>query len=245
MELIPAIDIRDGACVRLFKGNFDEVTRYDTSPVELARRYRRLGARWLHVVDLDGAKSGAPRNLGLIREISADCGLKIQLGGGIRDEESLGAALEVADRVVLGSLSIDSVELVREWLDRYGPERFTLGFDVRLDATRVPRITTHGWTRATSLSLDDAIESYRAAGLAHVLCTDVERDGALSGPNLELYARSVRQWPDIAFQASGGVRHALDLYRLAAIPIEAAISGKALLEGKLSDEEIQRFLPNA
>jgi phosphoribosylformimino-5-aminoimidazole carboxamide ribotide isomerase len=245
MELVPAIDIRDGTCVRLYKGNFDEMTRYEADPVDLARRYQRLGARWLHIVDLDGAKSGEPQNLELIREMSAASGLKIQLGGGIRDAASLDAALAVADRVVLGSLAVESVELVREWLDRYGPERFTLGFDVRLDEARVPRITTHGWTRVTSLSLDDAIERYRAHGVAHVLCTDVDRDGALTGPNLELYAHCIRQWPGIAFQASGGVRDARDLYQLAALPIEAAIAGKALLEGRLSDKEIQRFLPNA
>ncbi|MBN1239580.1 MAG: 1-(5-phosphoribosyl)-5-((5-phosphoribosylamino)methylideneamino)imidazole-4-carboxamide isomerase, partial [Gammaproteobacteria bacterium] len=164
MLLIPAIDIRDGRCVRLLQGDFERETRYDADPVELAARYRRLGASWLHVVDLDGAAAGAPANLPLIAAMRAD-GLRVQLGGGIRDEASLKQALDIADRVVIGSLAVGEPERVQRWLADLGPERITLGFDVRLDDAGIPFVTTHGWTRGTDLTLADAVERYTAHGL--------------------------------------------------------------------------------
>jgi phosphoribosylformimino-5-aminoimidazole carboxamide ribotide isomerase len=245
MQLIPAIDIKNGRCVRLFQGNFDRVTAYEASPIAMADRYRELGAEWLHIVDLDGAKSGSPQHLDLARQMGSGGGMKIQMGGGIRNTETLETALEVADRIVLGSLAVEEPELVAEWLRQYGNTRFTLGFDVRFDSDGVPRVTTHGWTRASALSLADVIEVYLPTGLLHVLCTDVDRDGALSGPNFALYSSCSRQWPSLAFQASGGVRHARDLEELATTGVAAAISGKALLEGRFTPEEIVRFLPNA
>jgi phosphoribosylformimino-5-aminoimidazole carboxamide ribotide isomerase len=245
MELIPAIDIRNGRCVRLLHGDFDKETVYDANPIDLAQSYHSVGAGWLHVVDLDGAKCGRPVNLGLIRTMTEKSGMKVQLGGGIRDAESLRLALDVAHRVVLGSLAVSQPELVKEWIRAYGAERFTLGFDVRIDDHEVPRLTTHGWTKESDLSIDRAIESFEPVGIRHVLCTDVSRDGALTGPNDELYARCVAQWPRIAFQASGGVRHRGDLESLAALGVSAAISGKALLEGTLTTEEARPFLPGA
>lgn len=244
MQLIPAIDIRHGRCVRLLKGDFDRETRYDVDPAGLARRYRALGAEWLHVVDLDGAQLGRPANLELIRTITAE-GLRIQLGGGIRDAESLAAALDAADRVVLGSLAVTAPERVAAWMAEHGAHRFTLGFDVRFDAAGVPHLTTHGWTESSPFTLDELLERYAGAGLEHVLCTDVDRDGALAGPNLELYRGCAARWPAVAWQASGGVRDARDLDELAATGVAGAVSGKALLEGRITDEEIRRFLPNA
>lgn len=244
MQLIPAIDIRHGRCVRLLKGDFDRETRYEVDPVELAGRYRALGAEWLHVVDLDGAATGEPVNLALIRTITAD-GLKIQLGGGVRDRASLDAVLDVADRVVLGSLTVRSPDVVAGWMAELGPGRFTLGFDVRIGADGARRVTTHGWTQSSGVTLEDIVARYADLRLEHVLCTDVDRDGALTGPNTQLYADCVARWPGIAFQASGGVRDAADLERLAATGVAGAVSGKALLEGRLTDEEIRRFLPNA
>lgn len=241
MKLIPAIDIRGGRCVRLFKGDFDKETRYDEDPVELAARYRAVGAEWLHVVDLDGAAAGAPANLPLIRRMRAD-GLNVQLGGGIRDDASLEQALDVADRIVLGSLTVTAPDRVAAWLERYGAERFTLGFDVRIDDAGTPFVTTHGWTRTSELTLADAVERFLPSGLVHVLCTDVARDGALTGPNVELYADLVRQWPTLAVQASGGIRNADDLDALAAAGVAGAISGKALLEGRIGLDEIRAYL---
>ena len=181
----------------------------------------------------------------MIAGIAAAADLRIQLGGGIRSEQSLVEALNVADRVVIGSLAVTDPDKVAAWLERYGPERIVLGLDVRLDGQGSACVTTHGWTEATDLTLDAAIGAYVEAGLKHVLCTDVARDGALSGPNVELYRTVQTNWPAIELQASGGVREAADLERLAVAGVAAAISGKALLEGRIRFEEIKPFLPNA
>ncbi len=245
MELLPAIDLRNGVCVRLLKGDFEQETRYGVDPVALAVKYRELGARRLHVVDLDGAKRGEPVNLELIRRMRNTAQVSVQLGGGIRTRASLEQALEVAERVVVGSLAVGEPELVAGWLAEIGPERLTLALDVRLASDGTPTVATHGWTRASSLTLAAAVERFAAAGLRHVLCTDIDRDGALAGPNVALYRDCVARWPDIEFQASGGVRDAADLFALAAAGVAATVSGKALLEGRLKPEEIKPFLPGA
>lgn len=242
MLLIPAIDIRDGRCVRLFQGDFAQETRYDVDAVELAASYAAQGAPWLHVVDLDGAERGSPVSLPLVERIGANAKLSVQLGGGIRSENDLQAALRAVQRVVIGSLAVEEPETVARWLDTYGGDRLTLALDVRLDERGVPRIATHGWTEASQMSLWDAIERYVPAGLKHVLCTDVARDGALTGPNVDLYAQIKARAPEIALQASGGVRGVADLEQLAEIGVDAAISGKALLEGRLTAKEIEPFL---
>jgi phosphoribosylformimino-5-aminoimidazole carboxamide ribotide isomerase len=245
MDLIPAIDLRDGRCVRLLQGDFERETRYPVDPVELAEHYRDIGARSLHVVDLDGAKQGVPVNLPVIRRMRAAAEVDVQLGGGIRARASLEDALEVAERAVIGSLAVSDPKLVASWLTEFGPERLTLALDVRLAADGTPMIATHGWTRASTLSLEVAIDRFAAVGLKHVLCTDIERDGALSGPNVELYRDCTRRWPGIEFQASGGVRDVGDLTALAATGVAATVSGKALLEGRLKPEEIRPFLRGA
>jgi phosphoribosylformimino-5-aminoimidazole carboxamide ribotide isomerase len=245
MDLIPAIDLRDGRCVRLFKGDFEQETRYAVDPIELAREYGALGARWLHVVDLDGAKRGEPVNLPLILRMQEAAGVAVQLGGGIRTRASLEQALGVAERAVIGSLAVSDPDLVAAWLTELGPERLTLALDVRLAGDGTPLLATHGWTKASTLTLAAAIERFSTAGLRHVLCTDIERDGALTGPNVELYRTCAARWPAIAFQASGGVRDAADLAALGAAGVAATVSGKALLEGRLKPEEIRPFLRGA
>jgi phosphoribosylformimino-5-aminoimidazole carboxamide ribotide isomerase len=245
MDLIPAIDLRDGRCVRLLKGDFAKETRYPADPVELAVQYRQLGAAWLHIVDLDGAKRGEPVNLPLIRRMQEAAGVSVQLGGGIRTRASLEQALGVAARAVIGSLAVTDPDVVAEWLDELGPDRLTLALDVRLSDDGVPMLATHGWTRASTLTLAAAIERFSAAGLRHVLCTDIDRDGALSGPNVALYRDCATRWPAIAFQASGGVRDAADLAALSAAGVAATVAGKALLEGRLKPEEIRPFLRGA
>ena len=245
MELIPAIDLRNGRCVRLLQGDFAQETRYSVDPVELAQQYREMGAHTLHIVDLDGAKRGVPVNLPVIRRMRAAAEVDVQLGGGIRARASLEEALEVAARAVVGSLAVGEPELVASWLSEFGPDRLTLALDVRVGADGTPMIATHGWTRASTLSLGAAIERFAAVGLKHVLCTDISRDGALSGPNVTLYRDCVQRWPGIEFQASGGVRDAADLKALAAAGVKATVSGKALLEGRLKPEEIRPFLRGA
>jgi phosphoribosylformimino-5-aminoimidazole carboxamide ribotide isomerase len=245
MELIPAIDIRGGRCVRLLRGDFDRETRYELDPVELAARYRELGARWLHVVDLDGAKRGESQNLAVVERMRDASGLKIQLGGGLRTHDAVLRALTIADRAVIGSLAVTDPSTVGGWLDELGAERLTLALDVRLGADGTPTVATHGWTKPSAVTLADAVERYLAHGLRHVLCTDIDRDGALSGPNVTLYADCVRRWPQVAFVASGGVRDARDLAALARAGVAGAVSGKALLEGTLVPEEMKPFLPAA
>jgi phosphoribosylformimino-5-aminoimidazole carboxamide ribotide isomerase len=245
MRLIPAIDLQAGRCVRLLRGDFAAETRYGAAPLALLAKYRALGADWLHVVDLDGARDGAGANRTVIAELAAETGIELQVGGGLRDAAAVAEMLELgAARVVVGSAALTQADEVRSWLDDFGAERIALAFDVRLDASGTPCVTTHGWRRQTALPLWRALDTFTGS-VKHVLCTDVSRDGALSGPNVELYAQAVRRFPDILWQASGGIRDAADLHALGAAGAGAAISGKALLEDLIPIEELRPFLPNA
>jgi len=229
MMLIPSIDLRGGRCVRLLKGNFDAETRYDLEPHELLQRYRALGATWLHVVDLDGAKDGRLANRSVIVRLASQRALHVQVGGGVRSAAVVDDLLRNGiDRVIVGSAAVEKPAEVQSWLKKYGAEKIGLAFDVRHDAQGTPRVLTRGWTKESKLSLWEAIDGYLAHGLKHVLCTDVELDGALQGPALALYAEAVKRYPQIAWQASGGVRSAADLAALAALGAASAISGKAL-----------------
>jgi phosphoribosylformimino-5-aminoimidazole carboxamide ribotide isomerase len=246
VNLIPAIDLMDGHCVRLLHGDFERETRYDVDPKVLLAKYRAWGADWLHVVDLDGAKQGSVGNLGIIADLAAQKSVKLQMGGGLRTaaavELMLGAGVA---RVVIGSAAVTQAEQVRGWIERFGPDRVTLAFDVRHDSDGVPRVAILGWQRQCTLSLWEAVDDFANTGLTHVLCTDVERDGALGGPNTALYREAARRHPQIEWQASGGIRDARDLRALEAAGAAAAVSGKALLEGLMSLEDLQPFLPNA
>jgi phosphoribosylformimino-5-aminoimidazole carboxamide ribotide isomerase len=246
MRLIPAIDLRDGRCVRLLHGDFDAETRYDAAPLDLASTYRAMGADWLHVVDLDGARDGVPGNRDAIEQLAQLADLNLQVGGGLRSAAAVERVLACgAARVVIGSTALSEPDAVMQWLQRYGPERVALAFDVRMDADGTPRVATHGWLRQSELSLWNAVQRFESGGVKHVLCTDVARDGALSGPNLDLYGEAMRRYPRIEWQASGGVRDAADLHALGCLGLSAAISGKALLEQRMTREELQPFLPNA
>jgi phosphoribosylformimino-5-aminoimidazole carboxamide ribotide isomerase len=246
MILIPSIDLRAGRCVRLLKGNFDAETRYDLEPHELMLRYRALGANWLHVVDLDGAKDGQLANRSVIVRLASQRALNIQVGGGVRSQAVVDDLLRNGiDRVIVGSAAVENPTEVQGWLKRYGAEKIGLAFDIRHDARGVPRVLTRGWTRESRLTLWEAIESYLPHDLKHVLCTDVELDGALQGPAVSLYAEAVKRHPQISWQASGGVRSAADLAALAAVGAAYAISGKALLEELIQPSELGPFLPNA
>jgi phosphoribosylformimino-5-aminoimidazole carboxamide ribotide isomerase len=246
MRLIPAIDLKSGRCVRLLKGDFAAETRYDIEPVDLLARYRALGADWLHLVDLDGAREGGGGNRAIVAALASEPGINLQVGGGLRDQASVEAVLQLGvARAVVGSAALTEPGEVRRWLRHFGGGRMALAFDVRLDDGGIPRVATHGWLRQSSSSLWEAVAEYGDEGLEHVLCTDVSRDGALSGPNVALYAEAVRRHPQIAWQASGGIRAGADLHALAGCGAAAAISGKALLEERIPIEELRPFLPNA
>jgi len=247
MLLIPAIDLRGGQCVRLLQGRFDAETVYAQDPLTVLEQYLALGARQIHVVDLDGARDGSQGNRAAILRIAERAGRDaIQVGGGVRSRQVAEElfALGVA-RVVVGSVAVTQPDEVASWIREFGPARVVLAFDVRLDDGGTPRLATHGWERQTETSLWDAVERYLPSGLRHVLCTDVARDGALSGPNIDLYQQCARRFPNVAWQASGGVSAAADLHALAATGAAAVISGRALLEGRLSAQEIEPFLPAA
>jgi phosphoribosylformimino-5-aminoimidazole carboxamide ribotide isomerase len=246
MRLIPAIDLKAGHCVRLLRGDFASETRYPADPQDLLAKYRDLGADWLHVVDLDGARNGQLDNLAIIVRLAAQGAVKLQVGGGLRTTAALARMLDAGvARVVVGSAAVAQVEQVRAWLQHFGTERLTLAFDVRIDTAGVPRVTTHGWQRQSAATLWSAVDSYAASELKHVLCTDVDRDGALSGPNVALYQEASRRHPQIEWQASGGIRSARDLRDLAHAGATAAVSGKALLEELIPLQELQPYLPNA
>jgi phosphoribosylformimino-5-aminoimidazole carboxamide ribotide isomerase len=246
MLLLPAIDLRAGRCVRLLHGDYAAETEYPVTAEALYDRYAALGARWLHVVDLDGARVGQQAQGNLIGDLAGRGPMRLQVGGGVRDTRAVEALLAAGvERVVVGSVALGEPHLVVDWLRRFGPQAVVIALDVRLDAERQPRVATHGWTRQSDIVLWDALAPFLAHGLCHVLCTDVGRDGALTGPNCALYEEAARRYPSLAWQASGGVRDARDLAALASVGASAAVSGRALLENRILDEELRPYLRGA
>jgi phosphoribosylformimino-5-aminoimidazole carboxamide ribotide isomerase len=245
VKIIPAIDLHDGNCVRLYKGDFDKVTHYSDQPLEIARRYAALSVDDMHIVDLDGARTGSQQNARVVRELCAATPLAVQLGGGIRDGDRVRYWLDngVA-RCVVGSIAVAEPERVAGWIDEFGPDRIVLALDVTIE-DQGPMPATHGWTESTGVSLWDLMDRYTTIGAKHLLCTDISRDGAMSGPNVDLYAEILQRYPDICLQASGGVRDIGDILRLKEVGLPAAITGKAILDGKISAAEVESFLRSA
>jgi phosphoribosylformimino-5-aminoimidazole carboxamide ribotide isomerase len=235
-EVIPAIDLRGGQVVRLKQGDYAQQTTYAADPCELARRYADAGARWLHLVDLDGARSGNLDNLAVIRAIAVD-GIRIQAGGGVREEADLQRLFDAGvHRVVLGSVAIRDPELVAGWLTRYGAERMTIALDTRRIDGRWT-LPSAGWTEVEPRTLDELAPWYAARGARHLLCTDIDRDGMLAGFNLELYRHLAGQIPQMAVQASGGVRSLDDIRAAREAGAQGVILGRALLEGRFTVAE--------
>ena len=246
MRVIPAIDVQGGKCVRLYQGDFEKTTEYSDDPVAMAHAFADFASSELHVVDLDGARSGTQVNRDIVARIAAETSMAVQVGGGIRDVDAITAWLDAGiDRCVIGSLAITEPDAVKSWLVRFGGARIVLALDVNIDADGTPLITTHGWTATSTISVFDCIDDYLEPGLQHVLCTDVSRDGAMAGPNVDLYTRILARFPALNLQASGGVRDITDLEVLRANGLPAAITGRALLDGKISPAEMRSFLQNA
>lgn len=237
----PAIDVRDGRVVRLRQGDYAQETRYDDDPFTLALRYAGQGAQWLHLVDLDAARDGGYRLAPLLRSLSDHSGLRVQTGGGVREEKDVEAILEAgAQRVVIGSLAVREPERVKEWLRTFGAEHLTIALDTRLDDDGEWRLPVHGWTESSAQTLFDLASGYADAGLRHVLCTDISRDGMLSGPSLGLYGELCRRFPQLQVQASGGIRDAADVAAAREVGCAGAVLGKSLLDGRLSLEDALR-----
>jgi len=242
MEVIPAIDLLNGQCVRLYQGDFSRVTVYSDDPVELARRYRNAGLRRLHVVDLDGARTGSPRNMDLISSMASQVGVAVQAGGGLRElDRALALRAAGADRVVVGSVAAEQPDIALEWLSRLGPEHMVLAFDVRVPAGKDPLVLTRGWVKDSGSGLWELLERFCARGARHFLCTDIAQDGTLAGPNLDLYRECASRFPQAAVIASGGVGSVDDLRQLATTGAAAVVTGKALLDGRITLEEIESF----
>ena len=230
MIIYPAIDLIAGEVVRLHKGDFAQKTTYCTDPVAVARAYADVGAAWLHLVDLDGAKDPANRQTALISRIIEGSGLKVQTGGGIRSRDDVEALLAAgASRVVIGSLAVRDRDAVAAMMGDLGPNKICLAADVVRQNDDF-MIAVSGWQEASSLTLADFIDGFTASGLRHVLCTDVDRDGTLTGPNTALYATIKAAYPDIRLQASGGVKGIEDLDGLGT---DGVIIGRAIYEGRI------------
>ncbi|UUR08632.1 1-(5-phosphoribosyl)-5-[(5-phosphoribosylamino)methylideneamino]imidazole-4-carboxamide isomerase [Sphingomonas glaciei] len=234
MILYPAMDLIGGRIVRLRQGRFDEVTFYDPAPRNALRGFAEAGAEWAHVVDLDGARAGAPAQHALLRELAASTPLRLQVAGGVRSAEHVAALLEAgALRVVVGSLAVRDPEATSALIERFGPEHITLSLDVRVAGE--PMVATHGWQEDSGQTLWDVAALYPQA--RHLLLTDIGRDGMLEGPNHALLAEAVERLPHLAIQASGGVTSLDDVARLTT---DGAILGRAMWEGRLSLAEALR-----
>jgi len=233
---IPAIDLRGGQVVRLKQGDYAQQTTYSDNPRALAKRYADAGARWLHLVDLDGARSGNLDNLAVIEAIARD-GMQVQAGGGVREQADLDRLLDAGvTRVVLRSVAIRDPERVATWLDTYGAECLTLALDTRRIDGRWA-LPSAGWTEVETRTLDELAPWYAARGARHLLCTDIDRDGMLAGFNLDLYRHLAGTVPSLAVQASGGVRSLDDIRAARGAGARGVILGRALLEGRFTVAE--------
>lgn len=234
--VIPAIDVRDGKVVRLKQGDYQQQTDYGLDPLQLAISYAEQGAEVLHLVDLDAARLGGFSLLELVRAIKKNTALQVQAGGGIRNEQQIKTLLDAGvDRVVIGTLALQQQQAVADWLNQFGSNAITLAFDVKPNAQGQWMCASHGWTELSALSLNDIIAFYQnASSLVHVLCTDIERDGLLTGYNLDLYQKLRLDWPCLAIQASGGVNNVNEVSSVKNMGVAGAILGRALLENKFT-----------
>lgn len=231
--LYPAIDVRGGRVVRLRQGDYARETRYADDPLAVAVRYAQSGARWLHLVDLDAARAGGYTLAPLLSAIKSATSLQVQTGGGVRGEADVQSILAAgADRVVVGSLAVREPSRVRGWLRSFGSTHITVALDARESAHGRWQLPTAGWTEDSGVELQALLSDYMAAGLQHLLCTDITRDGMLSGPNLALYQRILDLAPQVQLQASGGVRDIADVVAARQVGCAGAVLGKALLDGR-------------
>ena len=243
MQLIPAIDLLDGRCVRLRHGDFKEVTFYETEPVQLARKYAHGGARWLHVVDLAASRDGKKADTGPLFKLLDAAPQQVQTGGGVRGREDIEARLEAgARRVVTGSVCASQPQRFARWLQSFGPEQLVAALDVLIDEDGVAWPRIYGWTEDAGRDLHDLLDELTDCGLKHLLCTDIGRDGAMHGPNVELYQSLATRYPGLEIQASGGVSKLDDLRQLGLTGAAGAITGKALLEETFTVSEALEVL---
>jgi phosphoribosylformimino-5-aminoimidazole carboxamide ribotide isomerase len=237
-RIVPAIDLIDGRCVRLRKGNFAEKEVVGDDPVEVARGFAACGFTRLHVVDLDGARCGVPQHLGIVQKIVSETGLTVDVSGGIRTSDDLVRALASGARqVVIGSAAVERPEMVREWIARFGSDAVIVGLDVLNGEVRIK-----GWQEGSSLSIAQVLERFVNSGLRWLMSTDIACDGMLQGASVEMYRALRREYPELSLIASGGVTNADDVRALAEAGVREVIVGKALYAGTLRPEEAQGYV---
>ena len=238
IEIIPAIDIIDGKCVRLTQGDYGKQKTYSDNPLEVAKLFEGYGVRRLHVVDLDGAKSSHVVNLRVLELIASHTNLVIDFGGGIKSENDLTLSFNAgASMLTIGSLAVKNPDLVKGWLKDYGAERFIIGADVKDE-----KISINGWKEEGEDTLYPFLERYTSEGVVTVLCTDISRDGMLQGPSLTLYENILKRFPELHLIASGGVGGVDDIRKLNEMGVPAVVFGKAFYEGLIRIEQLKEFL---
>ena len=236
--IIPALDLIEGQVVRLFQGDYGQVTEYNVNPTEQFALYRQAGANWLHLVDLTGAKNTQARQLTLISQLLASTPANVQIGGGVRCEQDVSDLLHAgAQRVVIGSTAVKQPERVKGWIKKYGAEHIVLALDINIDNNGNRIVAVSGWQEDSGVTIETLLEDFLKVGLKHVLCTDISRDGTLTGSNVELYVDLCRQYPQVQFQSSGGIGSLDDIAALKGSGVAGVIVGRALLDGKFTAEQ--------
>ena len=238
MQIIPAIDIIDGKCVRLTQGDYAQKTIYNENPLEVALEFESIGISRLHLVDLDGAKLGKVVNYKVLEKIASKTKLSIDFGGGIKTDDDIETVINYgADLATIGSIAVKNKELFFSWIKKYGAEKIFLGADVKNE-----KIAVGGWLETTTISIYDFIEENLNEGIKYVFCTDISKDGLLQGPSIDLYKNMMTKFPQLNLTASGGVSQLNDLYELKNIGCSSAIVGKAIYEGRITMNELKTFL---
>ncbi|MGB5445944.1 MAG: 1-(5-phosphoribosyl)-5-[(5-phosphoribosylamino)methylideneamino]imidazole-4-carboxamide isomerase [Psychromonas sp.] len=244
--IIPALDLIDGKVVRLYQGDYAQKTVYSDDPQSQFTIYNQQGADWLHLVDLDGAKDVTKRQLKVIASLIANTPAKIQIGGGVRTEQDVKDLLDAgAQRVVIGSTAVKEPAMVAGWMEKYGAEHIVLALDINIDADGNKIVAVSGWQEASGQTIESLLDIYLAVGLKHVLCTDISKDGTLTGSNVDLYKEMAAAYPQIEWQASGGIGSLDDIAAVARSGASGMIVGRALLEGKFNVEEAIACWQNA
>lgn len=238
MKIIPAIDIINGKCVRLTKGDYRTEKVYNENPLEVAKSFEGSGIKYLHLVDLDGAKANSIINGKVLEKIASETNLKIDFGGGIKTEKSVRMAFDLgANQITVGSIAAKKPTLVYDWLNTFGADKIMLGADVKNG-----KIAVNGWQDSTNVALDDYVESYIDKGIRSVVSTDISKDGMLEGSSIELYYNLLKKFPEIKLIASGGVTSIQELNKLKEIGLDGAIIGKAIYENKITLKQLEAYV---
>ena len=238
IELIPAIDIIGGRCVRLSQGDYERQTTYDAEPADMVKRFADCGVKRVHVVDLDGAKAAQPENLPTLEKMAGVDGISIEGGGGLKTETAVRQVFDAgAAYAIVGSVAAKQPDLFTTWLNAFGAERMVLGADVREG-----KVSVSGWQEDLNLGIEALIDTFQPHGLRQVICTDISRDGMLQGPSFDLYTQLQAAYPDIDFTVSGGISSMDDIRRLDSLNLRKVIIGKAIYEGRISLKEIETYI---